>query len=680
MQVRLGLAALGLAALGGAAGGLLPLKSAASAMVLAVAAPPVAAVLTEIPAGDALYGERCAACHDAGDATKAPSLSSLRAMPASHVRFVLTDGAMAPMAEGLTSEEIEAVVSYVSAPAPQANPRAALVAAASGPAPQAATGPSTAAAPVASAAWIDAIRCAAGERSVDLSGRQALTSYAVDPGSQRRLTAERSGLTNAQLADLEVAWVLPIPEATTLRAQGVIVGDTLFYAAPQASTVLALDAATGCVKWDYPSPSPLRTSLTFGEIRSDGAQALIFGDARGTLRALDPATGVQIWATDPRHDRTAPLTGAPILHEGKVIVPVSASDVGRAADPNYQCCTSHGAVVMVDASDGSKVWTHHTTDNAAPIGRNNGRGVEWLGPSGAPVWSTPTVDVERGLIYATTGQNTSPPATGTSDAVLALDMKTGELRWSFQGLSRDIWNLACGGGGRNGPNCAFTPEESVQKDYDFGASVIVARTSQGKGILLAGQKSGHLWALDPDDKGAVLWSHAFGEGTALGGIHWGIASDGRRVFAPVNDPAYPGRPGDSGMNAVDIDTGEIVWRWKAAADCDEGRAALVVHCDTKFGLSAAPLVVDQAVLAGSLDGKLWIFDAASGEVIFTYDTIRTYEGLGGLTGRGGAIDSHSVFAGAGMVFVGSGYGSFNQQPGNVLIALRPKTVATGQAQ
>ena len=615
-----------------------------------MAALPAAASLTSIPSGEGLYKERCAVCHDASDATKAPDLAALRRMPTDHVRFTLTDGVMAQQAEGLTAPELQSLVAYVAAP----------------PAPAASRAGST---------WIDALRCSADSRAVDMSGPRTLTSYGVEPSSHRQMSAERSGLTTGQMADLEVAWALPFPEATNLRSQGVIVGETLFYAAPQAGTVLALDVDTGCVKWDFKAPNPLRTSLTFGEIRADGTEALIFGDARGVVRALAPDTGALIWAVDPRHDRSAPLTGAPTLYDRKVIVPVSAADVGRAADPNYQCCTSHGAVVMLDASDGSVLWTRPTTDDARPLGRNNGRGVELLGPSGAPVWSTPSIDVERQLVYATTGQNTSPPATATSDAVLALDMHTGEVRWSFQGLARDIWNLACTAAPPSGPNCMFEEGESVLKDYDFGASVIVARTSEGRGILLAGQKSGDLWALDPDNKGALLWNRRFGEGTALGGIHWGIASDGRRVFVPINDPSYPGRPGESGLYAVDIDTGDILWSWAAAADCGAGRGEQVLNCETKYGLSAAPMVVDQSILTGSLDGKLRIFDAATGAVIFEYDTIRTFDGLGGLTGRGGAIDSHSIFAGAGMVFVGSGYGSFNQQPGNVLIAFRPKAAA-----
>jgi polyvinyl alcohol dehydrogenase (cytochrome) len=192
-------------------------------------------------------------------------------------------------------------------------------------------------------------------------------------------------------------------------------------------------------------------------------------------------------------------------------------------------------------------------------------------------------------------------------------------------------------------------------------------------VLLAGQKSGDVWALDPDD-GSLIWRQTLGQGTPLGGIHWGLAVDGERVFAPVNDPSRdrPGYMPEPGMNALDIDTGDVLWRRPAEPDCSAPRRERYPRCGERYGLSAAPLVVDGSVLAASVDGRLFVFDAATGEVVFRYDTLRDFDTVNGVPGRGGSIDSHSIFAGAGMVFVGSGYGSFGQPQGNVLLAFRPK--------
>lgn len=618
--------------------------SAAIARPDAAPAPQPAALaqLSASLGGEKTYKARCAMCHDKPDITRAPAFSTLRKMPAQQIRIALTEGVMQQQAAGLSREEREALIAYLAPPAPAASKRS----------------------------WIEPLLCEAGHRAVDLSGPETLTQMGVDPANARRLTAQQAGLTNAQLSRLDVAWTIAFPQTTTLRSQGVIVGSTLFYAAPQANQILAIDIESGCVKWSHEAAGPPRTSLAYGPLGPGGAKALIFGDSKGSINTLEAATGALIWRVDPRHDKTVPLTGAPVLFEDRIIVPISASDVGRAANPQYACCTSHGAVAAMDAATGRQLWIAHTMEDAKPLGRKNGVGIEMLGPSGAPIWSSPTIDVKRGLVYATTGENTSGPNTKTSDAVLAIDIKTGENRWTFQALPRDIWNMSCVPG-RPGANCPFTVDESVMKDFDFGAGVIIAKRKNGRDILLAGQKSGHVWAINPDKAGALVWSHRFGEGTALGGIHWGLTTDGRRLFVPINDPLYAGR-GEPGLNAIDIDTGKVLWRWAATADCADGRAQRLVNCETKFGLSAAPFAVDNAVLTGSLDGKLRIFDGADGKVLFTYDTARDFGERHGLAASGGAIDSQSVFAGAGTVFVGSGYGSFNQQPGNVLVAFRPR--------
>ncbi len=318
-------------------------------------------------------------------------------------------------------------------------------------------------------------------------------------------------------------------------------------------------------------------------------------------------------------------------------------------------------------------------EDAQYTGKTSATGVKLRGPSGAPIWSTPAIDAKHGLIYATTGQNTSLPATPTSDAILAIDLANGNLKWTHQTLANDVWNLACRPDpAQSGPNCP-SPADSVLKDYDFGAGAILTQTRDGKEILLAGQKSGELWALDPQQNGKLLWRQRFGTGSALGGIHWGLAIDSEhRVFAPINDPHFPEFKDyvpEPGMNAVDIDTGKVLWRKPVTADCSNGRKERFNLCGEKYGLSAAPLVIDKSVVAGALDGRIYIFDSASGDIVWLYDTLRDFTTLNGVKGQGGGIDSHSVFAGSGMLFVASGYGGFRQPPGNVLLAFRPKSTA-----
>jgi polyvinyl alcohol dehydrogenase (cytochrome) len=206
--------------------------------------------------------------------------------------------------------------------------------------------------------------------------------------------------------------------------------------------------------------------------------------------------------------------------------------------------------------------------------------------------------------------------------------------------------------------------------------VIIAQRADGSDVLLAGQKSGTVWALDPDRGGKLVWRQDFGEGSPLGGIHWGIAYDGRRVFAPINRPygliTPPGGTHKPGLHAVRVDTGAVEWTYAAQPDCSAKRAELVKSCATNIGFSGAPTVIDGAVISGSLDGFVHAFNAKSGELLFKFDTARPFDTVNGVSASGGSIDNASIVAANGMLFVTSGYGLFGQMPGNVLLAFKPK--------
>ncbi|MCR5878147.1 PQQ-binding-like beta-propeller repeat protein [Phenylobacterium sp. J367] len=567
-------------------------------------------------------------------------------MSAQTLTTALTTGVMKPIGDQLTREQMRAVASYL-APAE---------------------------APVGTA-WIDQNMCAPERRTVDLSAKPAQIGFGVDLDNTRRMSAAQAGLTTKDLGNLEVAWALALPRTSGLRGQGVVVGETLFYPAGQANHVLALDTKSGCVKWATATPSQVRTSLTFGRLGKDGPLGLVGGDSAGNLIAFDAQSGKILWRADPRHDKTTQLTGTPLIHEGRIVTPISGTDVAAAMRGAYECCKGHGAVVAVDGKDGKVLWTWHTMEDAKPLGRQNSQGAAAYGPSGAPIWSSPAIDVKRGVVFASTGENTSPPATVTSDAIASIDLATGRQNWVFQALENDVWNMSCPVGidaaRPPGPNCYFFKEGSVLLDHDFGAGPVVFRGKGGKDVVLGGQKSGDVWALDPAN-GKVLWRQQFGKGSALGGVHWGIATDGTRVFAPISDPNVPKDQSAAGMHAVDVRTGKVAWQWRAEPDCTGERAKIGI-CGNRYGLSAAPLVIDGAVVAGSLDGRVWVFDARSGKVLAMHDTITTaYKPVNGIPGAGGSIDAAGVFAGDGMLFVNSGYGSFGQAAGNVLVAYRPK--------
>ena len=584
--------------------------------------------------GAAVYERACASCHDGGE-ERAPRLPILRAMTAEDLSYALTQGAMARQGSALSTADRATLVGYLAAP------------------------------PMEHDAWIEENRCEGAARLVDASPSGGMRRFGIEVTSPRRISAEAAGLTTADLGDLELAWALAFPGVTGLRSSPAVVGSTLFYSAVNTRKVLALDADTGCVKWAYDSPTPLRSGVAVEEL--GGRPTLYFGDARGQVHAVDARTGAAVWVANARVDEgSGNITGAVVVHDGKVIVPLSASGVSAGANAEFECCVGRGAVSALDAATGERIWSYVTMEEARYTGATSSVGTRLRGPSGAPIWSTPTIDAGRGRVYVTTGENTSLPATRTSDAVIALDLETGRQLWIFQGTPRDVWHMGCG---RGSPNCP-SEEESILQDWDFGGSAILATLPDGRDLLLAGQKSGHLWAIDPED-GQLVWAHRRGQGGALGGNHWGIAMDGERVFLTVSDP---GRGADRipGIYAFDVATGVPAWEHRLEADCADGRRERLPTCDARYGLSATPLVVDGAVVTGGLDGRIHIFEARTGDVLFRYDTARPFETINGVEGTGGSIDSHSIGAGAGMLFIGSGYGSFSQAPGNVLLAFRPR--------
>ncbi len=381
--------------------------------------------------------------------------------------------------------------------------------------------------------------------------------------------------------------------------------------------------------------------------------AVFNANFRTTVVALDLATGTLRWKTRVGDHPSSNITGSPVVHGGLVYVPVSSMEVVAAGNPAYRCCTSSGAVVALDLMTGAVVWRHRAIEeDAKEVGTTS---------AGVPIWSSPTVDARRGLLYVGTGENYTRPTSPTSDAILALNLQTGRLVWSFQATADDAYNMACGI--RKGANCptAHGP------DVDFGQAPLLTTLPDGREILVVGQKLGVVYALDPDHRGAVVWQARVGRGGALGGIHWGVVAGEGRVFAPVSDrltgidPVGEARPG---LHALDLTTGAALWS-QPAPPC-LARAG----CFAAF--SAAAAAMPGAVFAGGLDGSLRAYAADDGRLLWAFDTGRELTTVNGVAARGGAIDGPGPTIAGGMVFVSSGYAAFGQTPGNALLAFGVK--------
>lgn len=583
--------------------------------------------------GAALYETHCARCHN-GATPRAPPKSLLAIMSSGAVLRALESGVMARYAAALSGAERRALVTHLTGRAP-APPGRSLAAPA----------------------------CAQAARAAHTGSGPDVRGWGVDLDNRRHFDDTVTALSAATLADLELKWAFAYPDALRARSQPAVMGDTLFVGS-QDGSVFALDKRTGCIRWRFQTVAEVRTGIVIGPRDGPGERVLLyFGDLIGNLYALNAKDGTLVWRDRPDQHPSLTLTAAPALHDGVLYVPLSSLEVTEAADPDYACCTFQGGVAAYAAHSGRQLWKGRTIDKPpSPVGRN-AAGTDRLAPSGAPVWNTPSIDAERGLLYVGTGENYSSPANAFSDAIVALRLDTGAIAWHRQMTAGDAWNMGCETAARI--NCP--PEDGP--DFDFGAATIIARDGEGRDVLLAGQKSGHVYALDLSRRGALRWRRKLGRGGIQGGVHFGMAVHGQTLYVPMSDfdggPRWPGiaRPG---MFAVDITSGETLW-YTAHADHCRGRA----FCQP--GISAAATSIPGAVLGGAMDGVLRAYAADTGEVVWAFDTAREFAATDGGAARGGSMGGASGAVPSGdMLFVNSGYGIYFHMPGAALLAFGPK--------
>lgn len=579
----------------------------------------------EAPAGESVYREKCASCHETG-ANRAPLLATLHALSSQAVLRALESGSMRFAAEGLSAEQRSAVARHVGRGASEA----LQVAPACDPEPGWRPSPDA-------ATW---------------------AGWSPDLENTRFQPSRSAGFGAKDTSRLKLAWAFGAAGANAKKAAMTIVGRRLF-AGNSDGSVYALDAASGCVHWTYDGGSPVRAAIPVAEV---GGRALAFvGDFTATAYALRADTGELVWKRELSDYPAAIITGSPAYDDGRLYVPISSYEEASGARADAECCKFRGSVAALDAATGEVIWRTHTISEEPSPRKKNSRGVQQWGPSGAAVWSAPTIDRKLGRLYLTSGDNYSDPPTETSDAILALDLEDGGIVWSRQFTAGDAYNIACVSR-RDSTNCP----ESNGPDFDFGSSAILRELPGGKRVLVAGQKSGWVHAVDPDRDGEILWQQQAGEGGVLGGVQFGAAADEKRVYVAVSDLRF-GQSGvlpteGGGVTAFDLATGEQVWSTKAG-DC-EGRS----RCSP--GHSGAVTAIPGVVFAGSLDGRLRAYSAETGDVIWELDTVRDYETVNGVQGRGGALNGSGPVVVDGMLYVNSGYGQFGTMPGNVLLAFR----------
>ncbi len=470
-----------------------------------------------------------------------------------------------------------------------------------------------------------------------------------------------SSIYRDNVQNLEVAWTFALDGGQSPHSWFAVTGDTIFVGS-QGGHLYALAKANGCERWRLKVDGSIRTGLTHGDL-GGGVTALFFGTFEGYAYAVNAGSGELLWRTDAREHPFNMLTGTPTFYDGRLLVPVSSYELSLAVNPLYGCCKSRGSLAALNAATGTLLWRRPVIDEAPQVSGRHFLFVEQWGPSGAPAWSAPAVDPETRQIYIGTGENYTAPASKTSDAIFSIAPSTGERTWVEQFTAGDTFNLACTVHAMH-PNC---PDVSGP-DLDFGAPPIVASGANGEPIILAGQKSGDVHAMDAAS-GKHLWSVNVGRGGYLGGVHWGMAAhEGLRfLYVPISDiPAGPGA-GDAkpGLYAVAMDTGEVRWQYTLDDACND-------KPNCRYGMSAAITATDELIFGSALDGRMLINDARTGELLWQHDTWKNWPAVNGAEAHGGTIDVHGPYVAEDMVFIQSGYGSFGQQGGNALIAYRLK--------
>jgi polyvinyl alcohol dehydrogenase (cytochrome) len=583
--------------------------------------------------GAALYASHCAQCHDAGNAqSRVPGRSAMQGMSFDHVLGTLTSGSMAAMAKERSDEERRAIAAFVTG------------------------------------------KTAAGDAAIEAQGRCAQqvsafpqpldgprwNGWGVDAGNSRFQPADMAGLTAEEVPRLRLKWAYAFPGASVSFAPPTIVGGLLFIGGTDRK-VHALDARSGCTLWTLPTDAAVRAAISFAPLPGTDQFAIFFGDLRANAYAVNALTGALIWKTKVEEHPTARITGAPTLHSGVLYVPVSSLEEAAGSQASYECCTFRGSVVALEALTGKPVWQAYTIPEVPHPTSKNTRGTQLFGPSGAAVWSAPTIDPKRNAVYVATSNSYSNPPAATADAILAFELATGKLLWKQQATPKDAFIVACYGADRT--NC---PDEHGP-DHDFGQSPILVTLRDGRRVLAIAQKSGVVHALDPDDGGKILWQTRVGKGGALGGSEWGSAADQDRIYVANSDVRFlhdGTRRLDStqggGLFGLDLASGKIAMEVSPVACGDR------LQCSP--ALSAAVSLIPGVVFSGGVSGFLRAYATADGKLLWEFDTARDYTAVNGVPAHGGAIDGPGPVIAGGMLYTNSGYGQWSGVAGNVLLA------------
>jgi polyvinyl alcohol dehydrogenase (cytochrome) len=480
----------------------------------------------------------------------------------------------------------------------------------------------------------------------DLVSKPSWNGWGAGITNARFQTASAAQLAPEQVSRLKLKWAFGFAGAKAVYGQPTVVAGRVFLGV-DTGQVYSIDAASGCAYWTFQAAGPVRSAISVGPGRTPGESLAYFGDLKGNVYALNAATGEQVWKTRADTHAAAKITGAPQLYQNRLYVPVASDEEPLAAEASYQCCTFRGSVAAFDASTGREIWKTYVISEAPKPTRKNASGTQQFGPSGGGVWNSPTIDPQRHALYVGTGDAYTAPASKTTDSILALDMDSGKVLWSVQDLAGDAWVVACIEGRASTANCP----KDAGPDFDFGASPMLRNVPGGKTILVAAQKSGIIWAHDPDHKGAVVWktSVASEQPGPQGQVNFGGSADDRSAYFGLDS---------GGIVSLSLTNGER--QWFTSIEPASGRHG---------GHDAAVSTIPGVLFSGGWDGVLRALATNDGKILWSFDMLREFDTVNKVPAKGGSMGASGPTITGGMLFAGAGYpGVQNGRNGNVLLA------------
>lgn len=602
-------------------------------------------------AGSTIFGNYCETCHGNPKVPSAPEPATLKQMSPDRIYQTLTTGDMVPMAAHLTDQQKRDIAEWVGGRK---------------------LGP-----PESGEASKMSNVCSSNPPIQSLTSTPSWNGWSPGIYNTRFQAAKDANLSPAAVTGLRLKWAFGLPSADSVYGQPTVVAGRVFVSS-DAAYIYELDAKSGCVHWSFQAESGVRSAIIVGPTKPDSTKyAAFFGDIRGNIYSVDATNGKLLWKVKVDPHPLSRITGAIVLYKGHLYVPVASLEEPESSSANYHCCTFRGMVAAFDSATGKQIWKTYTLP-VPPTPRKTAEGVSYTGPAGVGVWGPLAIDPKLNALYFGTGNTFSGPDMGRSDALMALDMATGRILWTEQDEANDVWHTGCPGGpapagipqrgevfqrtmplgqaphrftGRRRerppmPASYYCPSPAGP-DNDFAAGPMLINMPDGHRLLIIGQKSGVVWAHDPDNHGALVWK----SDVSRGEIDFGGATNGHYAY-------YAFRAG--GIARLRLSDGLETWYRPITPQ---------ESMERHRGISAAVTLIPGVVFTAGLDGMLRAFNSFDGTPIWQYNTLPEVTTVNGVKAHGGSIGSAGPTVADGMVFVTSGYTGFqNGVPGNLLLA------------